>query len=140
MKHTKALLSVLAFALLGAFCHQAHAQGRVNKYTTTTFTATWSEISGTGTAFDFGGWQYSWFAGWSTASLTLPFAFNYDNTTVASGSNLTVSPDGAVGFGSTTSGYGGGLGNSSYPGLLCFLNGPALAIGDGNNGDNVNYY
>ena len=103
--------------LLSLIATGAFAQARVNRYTVTTPSLTWTDLSTSGgTIIENGIWKY--YNG--SIATTLPFAFNYDNTVVSSGTTLYIN-EASIDFG-TSIGYGataGGLGSSSYPALLC---------------------
>ena len=121
--------------LVGLLANTVFAQGRVSQYTTTNFTGTWNDISETGNSFYLNDWRV--WTGSETATLTMPFDFNYDGTDVPAGTDVTIGA-GTICFGDYYT-YYDILGNQSYPGMLCFLS-EYINTGDGNNGDNANYW
>jgi hypothetical protein len=103
------------------------AQARVDKYIVTTPTLTWVDLSTNGGTMAYNGiWHY--YNG--SLAITLPFAFNYDNTAIAANSTIYMT-EASLDFGNTLPYYifEGGLGNSSYPGLLVPFGGPMIGIG-----------
>src|SRR5437763_14627118 len=82
----------VALLLLVSFSDGAFAQGRVNRYTITTPTLTWTDIASTGTTIITGTVGYGWRS--YNFAVGLPFAFNYDNTTLATGTTMYINNDG----------------------------------------------
>jgi hypothetical protein len=134
----RAVLATLFFTVLatGAFAPKANAQGRVGAYTLqTSFAGSgWNDISGSGT------YIYSELFYYSSTSTTLPFSFNYDNTTESSGTTLYVGP-GWVSFNARPE-YDqyAGLGSSTYPGLIGFWGGAYTIGGSGEDPGYGGYY
>ncbi len=135
MKNRNILLPgflLLGLAAFGAITQDALAQ-RLDKYIVTTPTLTWTDISGTGTnIFNGDITGYSGVLPYrSNTTTTMPFAFNYDNTTVAQGTTLYIS-GAAISIGTAYTANNisaGGLGNGSYPALLCLFAGTRTGIG-----------
>ncbi len=111
------LLSMIAFSVLAP---NAYAQtGRVNLYKVTASNLGWTSIVGQSGTVEFGTTPTGY--GWRgiVYTFSMPFAFNYDATTVAAGT--TVYANGArIGFGTSAGAYQtyGGLESSSDPGVL----------------------
>ena len=103
---------------------------RVNNYPQTNFTATWTDIATTGTAFISTG------NGTVFGSIPLPFNFNYDGVVIPAGTILHAGVDGAIGLDPnivlpTSSGsiIPVAMGSSTYPALLCFFEGGGNGLG-----------
>ena len=108
----------------------------VDNYRQSNFTATWTDIATTGTAF-----SISPAYGVGYGSVTLPFDFPYNGTTIPSGTILHAGPCGAIGLDPTVtlptsypSPIPVAIGNATYPGLLCFFQGGGYAS------SNTQYY
>jgi hypothetical protein len=123
--------------LLGLFLglNSTWAQGRVADYLVTNFSGGYNSISGTGGRWD---WTNPWT---QAAGLSLPFAFNYDNTTITAGSVIYPTTYGAVALTSTfpPSWTTTVQGNGNYPALLNFLEG-TMSTGNREGGTYENYY
>ncbi len=128
----RAIFSVI---LLSTLSSGAFAQARVNKYTMTTPTLTWTEISGTGVEFAGGPIRY-----YSSCQTTLPFAFNYDNTALAANSELFLWEGTVQLAGNTNTNYYEAqyAGTSSLPGTICYAATYGF-IGSGDLGGNAYY-
>ncbi len=138
-KHSFFVTSFLARAsfcllLFGIVSSGAFAQtGRVNLYKVTTPTLGWTDITSTGriNPNNSADGVVGIVPFTQNATTTLPFAFPYDNTTVASGTTLYIS-GAAISMGTAYTAEGiseGGLGTSSYPALLCTYAGERTGIG-----------
>ena len=107
---------------------------RVSSYQQTNFTASWTDIATTGTAFTPGTFN-------TFAPIPLPFNFYYDGATIPAGTMLHMGLCGAVALDpnitlpfSTSPPVGGAVGSSTYPGMLCFFQ------GGGNGTGSAGYY
>ena len=105
---------------------------RVNNYPQTNFTAIWTDISATGTAFTLSNFTTGF------KSIPLPFNFHYDGTTISAGTNIRVGATGAISLLNATPPASNRLANSANPGLLCFFSARIATGGDPY--DNLNYY
>ncbi|MDP4243575.1 MAG: choice-of-anchor D domain-containing protein, partial [Bacteroidota bacterium] len=128
MKIRNIFFASLAIAFLSLFACAVHAQGRINRYSITTQNQPWIDLSSSGGTLIYGSeWRYYQGA----LGVSLPFGFNYDNTSVSAGTTLYIY-DGIIGFGMSGS-YGinyGGLGNGSYPQRLLPWGAYYVQIGD----------
>ena len=113
--------------------YQPLALARVNYYQPTNFMATWTDIATTGTVFTLSSYQTG------SKSIPLPFDFPYDGTIIPSGTNISVGATGAISLLNVTPPASNALANSANPGLLCIFS-AYIYSGDGNNGDNKDYY
>jgi hypothetical protein len=124
-----ATFAVLLLSLMasGAFAPKAFAQGRVSAYKVTTPELAWNDLSESDNA----DYIYSQMFYYQYTTTSLPFNFNYDNTTKSSGTTLTVGP-GWLSFGSVPQYQQyGGLGNTSYPGVMDFFGATYVSAGTG---------
>ncbi|MDP4198303.1 MAG: choice-of-anchor D domain-containing protein [Bacteroidota bacterium] len=100
-----ALGLLVVLALSGSAFAQA---GRVTRYTTTTFSGSYSSING-GSSFGSGD-DNSYLC-----PQTLPFAFNYDSASYSAGQSIYVNTNGGMSFGNSQSGCCSDyVGNSTY--------------------------
>ena len=111
---------------------RAQTISRVNAYTFSTFTGTFVDITTTGTRFTYSGGVDT-----GSATFALPFVFPYDGTSLAAGSNVVVSTNGAISLATAKSLNGPAIGNSAKPGLLGIFSGDMVA---GSGGSNFDYY
>jgi hypothetical protein len=111
---TKSSISVairllVAILLLSGLSLQANGQGRVSNYTVSTFSGSFSSISGSATALGYDDDQQYNFAS--------PFAIVYDSVNFAAGTTIFVNDNGSYGLGAGGYQYYSlnPVGNSSYP-------------------------
>jgi hypothetical protein len=117
------LLCVVALAV--ACVSSVSAQGRVNRYKVTTPTLAWNDLPTSGGTLIYNGELHYY----NYLTSTLPFDFLYDSTVKTSGSSLYIN-GGWLSFGSVPIYQNnGGIGNSSYPGVLGFFAGPYMVAG-----------
>ena len=96
---------------------------RVNAYQLANFTATWKDISTTGTSYPPPA------TGATFGSVPLPFNFYYDGAIIPAGTILHAGGDGAIALDPNitlingNNGVAVGVGNSTFPGLVCFFQG-----------------
>jgi hypothetical protein len=110
--------TVLGFVLVAALGASAIAQiGRVNNYSTSTFTASWSTIYGNGGAAITGAID----DGYGTTA-TIPFAFNFDSTAYAANTTMYISGNGSVGWSATACcDYNDEVGDANIPNAVCLF-------------------
>lgn len=127
-------LSFLLFVLLVGV-NPTWSQGRVSAYRVETYNGAFNSISGTGS-----GW-YNWDCWRQSTGITLPFTFQFDGSSISSGSTVYATSSGALALKSTFPSYGqnSGQGVATYPALLSFMGG-SLSTGDNHNGDYLQYY
>jgi hypothetical protein len=116
-RYFRILLAFCSLAIM-LFTDTAFSQ-RIDTYTKTTFSSpTYSSISSTGTYMGGSCDDCAW-------STTMPFAFKYDNQTIAAGTTVYPTTNGRISFANTycTACYSGTfLGNANYYNNLIILN------------------
>ncbi len=131
MRFTLTFFCIIA---IGSFPLDSFAQVRVNNYSMTTPMLNFTDISNTGTLLTKEATGYGWRNEYFT--ITLPFDFPYDNSTVTSGTLLYLS-SATIGFGSKAPfEYGtnyGGLTSSTYPARLFPFGAYYCSMGGGTN-------
>src|SRR5438105_4400345 len=109
----------------------ANAGLRLSQYIVTTPSLTWTDITGSGTITS---GKIPYYSG--GVSTSMPFAFNYDNTSIASGSTVYINCAG-LSFGySSSPNYvqHGGLASATYQARLIPFGAYYMAIGSGRTG------
>ena len=86
-----AIRLLVATVLLSGLATQVNGQGRVNNYTVTTFSGSFSSISGSGTALSYDDDN--------SYTFSSPFAIVYDSVTYAAGTTIFVDDNGSYGIG-----------------------------------------
>jgi hypothetical protein len=115
----------LVFAIIVLSSTSYGQQSRVNRYSETSFTGTFTSIASTGTYATSGDDNYR--------NLSMPFDFNYDSVTYSAGTTLKLNTNGWVSFTASTgnASYGNYAGSSSYPATIMPW------IGDGYTNDGI---
>ena len=104
---------LLSISLAGIFSASAFAQGEVYRYTTTSFTGTFTDISSSGTFIAAQDDETYTFTG-------PPFAFNYDSVNYAANTTMYVQTNGYTGWSSLNTNYNDGIGDfTDEPNAIC---------------------
>jgi hypothetical protein len=108
----RAAMLLALFLLAGTMPGSILAQGRVSNYTIQNFSEAYTSIGGS--LLSSGGDDYQ-------VATSLPFAFNYDNNSISSGSTIYLNSNGFISFGSlSTSQYSNMVGLSTFPNAIAW--------------------